>query len=306
MKSKNILEITDFTKKELLKLIQRSLFLKKNNTKNFSSLKNKRIGLLFDATSLRTKMSFEMATHKLGGFPYFVDINSITHEADAPRESFEDIVDTLDKFVDAYVVRDYSQNTLNVLKRKDYPPVINAFSLVGHPSQALADLSTIFSKKTNFKDLHIAALCPETGSGVIESFAYGVLLLGGTITLITPTGKFSAKNRDFTDVIQTLPGVLSISKDVENIIKNTDVLYVDEWWYPGAEFLKKKPPKRYRADKDSLKNAKQDLIILHCLPAHHNREISEEVFYSPQSIVFEEAEFRIYAAMALLEYLAKH
>lgn len=312
MKSKNILEISDLSVKDLKKCITRAIYFKKHWKKQFTILKHKRIGLLFDAVSLRTKVSFEVAIHKLGGFPYYVDIGtktdvdigSVTHEAGAPRESFEDIVDTMDRFVDAYVVRDYSQQILNVLKRKTFPPVINGFSVTGHPSQALADVSVITLKKGDLQKLTIAVLSPATGSGVIESFIYAVLLLGGAVHIITPTGTFKGKNVDFWETVAALPGRCSVTKYDATLIRKLDVLYVDEWWFPGADFLKKKPPKRYRADANFLHGAKKDLIILHCLPAHHNREISEEVITSERSIVFDEAEFRVYSAMALLEYLA--
>ncbi|PIR04210.1 MAG: hypothetical protein COV59_03435 [Candidatus Magasanikbacteria bacterium CG11_big_fil_rev_8_21_14_0_20_39_34] len=305
MKSKNIIEITDFTQKELSHLLQRTLYFKKHEKKIFSFLKNKRVGLLFDSASLRTKLTFEIATHKLGGFPYFVDINAITHEDGIARESYEDIVDTLDKFVDVYVVRDYSQNILNVLKRKTSPPIINGFSITGHPSQALADLSTILYKKKTLETLQICTVCPSNGSGVMESFIYGVLMLGGNITMITPTGKFLGKNKNFFDVIKNLSGQLHITNKVDPTISTMDVLYVDEWWFHSPKFLQKKPPQKYRVDSTFLKNAKEDIMILHCLPAHHDREISHEVFNSPNSAVFEEAEFRVYSAMALLEYLSK-
>jgi len=304
MKSKNILEVTDFSVDEFTKLIKRSLYFKKHWGKKYSILQGKRIGLLFDAASLRTKLSFEIATHTLGGFPYFVDIDSITHEKGVPRGSYEDIIESLDKFVDAYVIRDYSQNLITVLKRKTFPPIVNGFSVTGHPSQAIADVTVIIEQKGDLTKLNICGVCPATGSGVIESFVYAVLLLGGNITLITPTGRFKGKNSDFLTTVEGLQGTLTITDNPKKVIPSADVLYVDEWWYPGSEFLTKKPSKKYQVDSTFLKHSKENLIVLHCLPAHHEREISEEVIRSDKSIVFEEAQFRIYSAMALLEYVA--
>ncbi len=305
MRHKNILEVTDLSSSVWRRLIKRSIYFGKNRNKNFSSLRGKQVGLFFDSASLRTKLSFEIATHKLGGFPYFMDIHSVTHEDGETRESFGDIIDTADRFVDMYVVRDYSRKILDVLKRDTFPPVINGFSVVGHPSQALADLAVITREKGDVRKLSVCAVCPAEGSGVIESFVYGVLLLDGNVTLITPTGKFVGKNDDFRDVVGKLPGKLYIEKDPRRVIKKADVLYVDEWWWPGSDFLKKRPSKKYRVDRDFLKDSKADLIILHCLPAHHNREISEQVILSKKSLVFDEAEFRVYSAMALMEYLAE-
>lgn len=306
MKKRNILEITDLSQKELLHLIGKTVYYSKNIHKNFNILKGKRIGLVFDSASLRTKVSFEIASHKLGAFPYYVQINTVTHEFDkTPRESFEDIVDSLDRFVDAYVVRDYSQNILNVLKRKNNPPVINGFSLTGHPSQALADISVLVSKGVNIKKANICAVLPSNGSGIIESFCYAVLMLQENITLITPNGKFEPKNKDFFANIKNMKGKLKITKEVHNTMKDCDVLYVDEFWTNKKNFIKDKIPKGYQVNSEFLKGHKKNLMIMHCLPAHHNREISEEVINSKNSIVFDEAEFRVYSAMALLEFLLK-
>lgn len=307
MQKRNIIEITDLSNKELLNLINRTLYFSKNIHKTFTTLKSKRIGLVFDSASLRTKVAFEIASHKLGAFPYYVQIDSVTHELDktTPRECFEDIIDTLDRFVDAYVVRDYSQNILNVLKRKNNPPIINGFSLIGHPSQALADVSVLISKSKDIKKTNICCVLSSNGSGIIESFCYAVLLLGGNITFITPNGKLIPKNKDFFDNIKKMRGKLTITKEGQSTIKKADVLYVDEWWQNKPNFLDIKPPKEYRVNQEFLKGHKENLMILHCLPAHHNREISKDVFYSKNSIVFDEAEFRVYSAMALLEFLLK-
>lgn len=305
MKKRNILEITDVSQKELKHLIKRAHFFSHYPRKSFRKLKGAHVGLLFDANSLRTKMSFEVAIYKMGGVPYFIPLQSVTHEDGATRESSEDIIDTLDRFVDLYIVRDYSQKMLTVLKLKNDPPLFNGFSGVGHPSQALADLSVITHKKGDPSRLRICAVCPADGSGVIESFAYAILMLGGKITLITPTGKFTGKNEDFQSQINTLPGTLTVTKNISAVME-ADVLYVDEWWKNTPDFLEKaKPPKKYRVDETFLIGTKKELIILHCLPAHHDREISEEVITSARSIVFDEAEFRLYSAMAWLEFMAK-
>lgn len=303
MRPKNIFEITDVTEVELEHLIKRTLYFSKNIHRRFTTLKHKRIGLLFDSNSLRTKLSFEVAVDKLGGYSYFVPIHSVTHEQDrTARECFEDIIDTMDRYVDAYVVRDYSREVLDVLARKNDPPIINGFSEVGHPSQALADVSVIMQKRGSLEDLHICAVGPAVGSGVIESFIYAVLMLGHDVTMITPTGTMKGKNKDFHQVVAKLKGNLTITKDTSST-KKADVLYVDEWWENKPDFTKKKPPKAYRVDEDFVKGCKKDLLIMHCLPAHHDREIARSVIYSDRSIVFDEAEFRIYSAMAWLEYM---
>lgn len=309
MKSKNIIEVTDFSQAEWLKLINQALKFKKNKTSKHKILKNKQVCLLFDSHSLRTKISFEAATHLLGGNSFFINVDTVIKEKDdTPRETFEDILETLDRMTDCYVLRDYSQKILEVIKRKNYPPFINGFCQTGHPSQALADLAVIKWQKKKLKNLNYTVVCPSTGSGVIESFIYGVLLLGEKITIITPNGKFKGKNKDFSKQVKALEkkykGKLNLTSKITETIKQADVLYVDEWWENNKNFLKKKIGK-YRVDNKFLKNSKKNLSIMHCLPAHPGREITPAVMYGTQSIIFDQAEFRVYSAMSLLTYLFK-
>ncbi|MFA6427144.1 MAG: hypothetical protein WCW16_01705 [Candidatus Magasanikbacteria bacterium] len=309
MKAKNIVEVTDFTQNEWKKLIDEAIKFKENKLRKPRALDKKRVGLLFDSNSLRTRISFETAVYLLGGDSYFINIHNLTHEQDGTRrESFEDIIDTADRMLDAYVLRDYSQKMLEVFKRKNNPPFINGFCQIGHPSQALADMSAIKWHKKNLQGLNYVGVVPSQGSGVMESFVYAVLLLGEHITLITETGKFKGKNQDFHEQVKKLTnkfkGSLTITKNIEHTIQNADVLYADEWWKNTKNYLKRNIGK-YRVDDAFLKGSKKDLSILHCLPAHPGREITEEVMDSPQSIIFDEAEFRVYSAMALLSYLAE-
>ncbi|KKW41743.1 MAG: Ornithine carbamoyltransferase, catabolic [Candidatus Magasanikbacteria bacterium GW2011_GWA2_56_11] len=308
MRAKNIVEVTDFTPAEWKRLIGETVKFKKNRHRQPKALKNKRIGLMFDSNSLRTKISFETACYLLGGDSYFIDIHNVTHEKDGvKRETFEDIIDTLDRMVDAYVVRDYSRQMLDVLKRKTNPPFINGFCEIGHPSQALADMAVIKWKKGTVQGLNYAGVCPEAGSGVLESFIYAVLLLGERITIITPSGKLKGKNKDFGATAARLSekygGSLRVTNEIKETVIGADVLYADEWWENTKNFLRKKMG-RYRVDDHFLAGSKPNLSILHCLPAHPGREITEAVMRGPQSLIFDEAEFRVYSAMSLLSYLA--
>ena len=184
--------------------------------------------------------------------------------------------------------------------------MINGFCSVGHPSQALADVSVINWKRGTNKNLNYAGVCSEKGGGTIESFIYAVLLLGESITIITPTGKFKGKNKDFHIQVKKLSmqygGELRITKEIHDIMKKADILYVDEWWENSKNFIKNKMGK-YKVDTTFLQGRKKNWMILHYLPAHQGREITTEVMRGPNSIIFDEAEFRVYSAMSLLCYL---
>ena len=309
MRAKNIIEVINFTQEELKYLIQEALAFKKDKHRQSEILKNKRVGLIFDSNSLRTKISFESAAYLLGGSSYFIEVRDITHEKDGTkREDYVDIIDTLDRMVDCYVVRDYSRQILKVLKRKDFPPFINGFCNTGHPSQALADLSVIQWKKGAIAPLECVGVCPTKGSGVMESFVFAILMLGGKITLITPNGTLKGKNKDFhktvADLTSRYHGTFKTTKVIDTTVAKADVLYVDEWWENKKNFLNKKMGV-YKVDEKFLKNKKNDLLIMHCLPAHPGREISRSVMNSQNSIIFDQAEFRVYSAMSLLAYMAE-
>jgi ornithine carbamoyltransferase len=304
MKTKNVIEVTGFSQSEWRDLIERTIAFKKDKYSEKSILKDKAVGLLFSGNSLRTRFSFERAAHFLGGTSYFFEINDLTNEKDGiAREAPADIISTLDRMIDCYVVRDYSQKMLQVLQQREGPPVINGFCSVGHPSQALADLSSTKWKRGTNDDLFYAAVCPSEGSGVIESFIYGVLLLGGSVTVITPSGQLKGKNADFHAQVEKLSqqygGRLEVTKEIRGTVERADVLYVDEWWENTKNFLNKQTGE-YRVDNKFLEGSKSDLAILHCLPAHWGREITAEVMRGPNSIIFDEAEFRLYSAMSLL------
>ena len=244
MKAKNIIEVTDFSQAEWKRLIAEAVKNKKNPHRTKHLLSGKRICLVFDSNSLRTRLSFETATYLLGGSSYFIDVEHITHEKDgSKRESFEDIIDTLDRMVDVYVLRDYSQAMFSIFKRKKYPPFINGFCQVGHPSQALADLGVITWKKGRYHKLNYVGVCPAAGSGVMESFVYGVLLLGQSVTLITETGKFVGKNKDFQSQIKRLcqahGGTFSVTRQIRAAVAQADLLYVDEWWGNNPNYLRR-------------------------------------------------------------------
>ncbi len=303
----NIIDVHQFTQQEWTSLIQRAVECKEDKDQYKQVLSGKRVGLVFDSNSLRTKISFETAAYLLGADSYFVSVDTVTQERDGtPREIYEDIIETLDRMVDCYVLRDYSRKLYDVFIRKEYPPFINGLCEVGHPSQALADLGVLQWKKKKVEGLNYAGVCPVTGSGVIESYVYGVLLLGENVTLITPTGEFAGKNKDFDEQVKRLSkehgGTLSVTKDIASTVAAADVLYVDEWWENDPDFLKKKMGE-YKVDSTFLQGSKKDLSVLHCLPAHHGREIESDVIYGDQSLIFDQAEFRVYSAMSLLLYL---
>jgi len=300
----NLVSIKDLSKEELLNLVERTIYFSSKNKSN--SLSDKRVALLFSESSLRTKVAFEIASQMLGGAVVSLSLPNVTKEFDnTPREDILDIVKSLERWVDVIVVRDYTGKSLKILLENSKLPIIDGFCIKDHPTQTIADLSLIKNKFEDIKNLKVCFVGPSKGSAIMESFAYGAVMLGIKLTFLIAAKEYNPKNKDFFEIINKLEekfcGKLEITDEKNVALNNAKVLYVDEWWENSQNFLKMKMGK-LKVDKEFLKEAPEDIKIMHYLPAHHEREISKEVLHSEKSIVFDQAEFRLYSAMASLEF----
>ena len=302
---KNLLSISDIEKTTLSKIIDRAILFSSKET--FNKLKNKKIALLFSEVSLRTKISFEIAIQLLGGIAVSVSIPHLTKEFDGtPREDFLDILKSLEGWVDGFVIREYGGKYLEKTLKTSKLPVIDAFCGKNHPSQTIADLAIIKKKFGELKGIKICCICPPFGSGIMESFAYGGIIMGMDVRFLTPKGEYKPKNQDFINKITKLQkkykGNFRILENKKDALRNAKILYVDEWWKNSPEFLKIQM-NGFKVDDNFLELVSKETKIMHYLPAHHEREISKEILHSNKSIAFEQAEFRLYSAMASLEYI---
>tara|TARA_Y100000310_G_C20675761_1_gene812937 strand:+ start:145 stop:1071 length:927 start_codon:yes stop_codon:yes gene_type:complete len=302
---KNLLSISDIEQKTLSKIIDRVVLFSSKG--NFNTLKNKKIALLFSEVSLRTKISFEIATQLLGGIAVSISIPHLTKEFDGtPREDFLDILKSLEGWVDGFVVREYSGKYLEKTLKNSKLPVIDAFCGKNHPSQTIGDLSIIKKKFGELKGIKVCCICPPFGSGIMESFAYGCIIMGMDVRFLSPKGEYKPKNKDFLNKIKKLQekykGNFRILENKKDALRNAKILYVDEWWKNSPEFLKIQM-NGFKVDDKFLELVPDETKIMHYLPAHHDREISKEILHSNKSIAFEQAEFRLYSAMASLEFI---
>lgn len=301
----NLLNIHDLNKEILSKIVERAIVF--SSKEHFNTLKNKRITLLFSEVSLRTKISFEIAAQLLGGIAVSISIPDFTKEFDGtPREDFLDIIKSLEGWSDSFVIRDYTKKYLDLTLKVSKLPIIDGFCGLDHPTQTIADLAIIRKELGKIEGIEICCICPEFGSGIMESFAYGALLMGATINFLVPNGDYSPKNKSFFKIIQNITknssGKLNITPDKKQALEKADILYVDEWWQNNPDFLKINLGK-LKVDKSFLENAPKNIRIMHYLPAHHEREITKEVLHSNKSIAFKQTEFRLCSAMASLEYI---
>lgn len=200
---RNLLDLSNFNYSQLSLLINKSVeySLKKGK----QTLKNKKIAFLFSEVSLRTKISFDIATQLLGGIAINVSIPHLLKENNgATREDFLDILKSLESWVDAFVIRDYSGNTLESALKYSKLPIIDAFCGKNHPTQTIADLCAIKKTIGRLNNIIICCVCPPFGSGVMESFAYGGVIMGAKIYFLTPKGKYTPVNSNFFNKIENL------------------------------------------------------------------------------------------------------
>lgn len=300
----NILSIKDLTVDKLKKLVDRTIIFSKKK-EHGKPLAGKRVALLFSESSLRTKISFELAAQMLGGAYVNVHLPHVMKEFDGtPRENLLDVLKSLERWVDVIVIRDYYGKYLDIAVRESSIPVIDAFCGKDHPSQTICDLALLKKVYGRLEGLKVCLSGPETGSGIMESFAYGAVMLGVNVMFLAPE-KYAPKIPGFFENIARLQeehnGSFGLTSDKRKGMEGADVLYADEWW-DGTHSSLGRGVGDFKVDANFIREAPSSMKIMHCLPAHHDREISKAILHSERSLAFQQAEFRLYSAMAALEF----
>jgi ornithine carbamoyltransferase len=300
---KDFLTLLDYSKEEINYLLKLTSDVKQKKEKYNEILKNKNIALLFDKPSTRTRVSFEVGINQLGGNCIVLDSKTMQL---GRGETYSDTAKIFNAYLDGVVIRTFRQNDIETIASNCNIPVINALTDSYHPCQILSDLFTLYEKNMLFKkDLKFVYL--GDANNVSNSLLIGFTKLGLNITIGCPE-KYSPDK----ELIKTLAGMSEKNKNeiiIENdpvaAIKNADVLYTDVWVSMGEEESTQKiyDLKPFQVNKNLLSHAKNDVMIMHCLPAHRELEITSEVLDSKNSIVWTQAENRLYAQKALLTFL---
>jgi len=299
MATKHFTKIWDLKKEEALKLIERALELK--GSRNWErKFEGKILGLIFEKPSTRTRVSFESAIIKWGGDSIFLSSRDLQLSRGEP---IKDTARVLSKYVDMLVLRTYKQETIEEFAKYSSIPVINGLSDRFHPCQVLSDIMTVIEKgKDLYKDKIVWI---GDGNNVAQSWIEAASLLGFKLTLACPEGFEPEK-----DLVETAKkkyaAQIEIVHNPEEIIKDTEVINTDVWVSMGQEEETQKRSlafKNFQVNSKLLQMAPPSAIVLHCLPAHRGEEITEEVLEGPQSVVWEQAENKMWLHMALVEFL---
>ena len=296
---KHLLTGEEFDEVALEKLIRLSESLKANRTSADAPkpLAGKSIGMIFAKSSTRTRVSFEVGIHELGGQPIVLDQSKTQM---GRGETVPDTARVLSRYLHGIVIRTYKQADVEELARYSSAPIINALTDEYHPCQALTDIFTIYEKTGGrFQGIKMAYL-GDGASNMANSLMQASKLCGIEFVIGAP-----AQFRPDPKIMerQKGPGMIRWTEDPQDAMKDADFVYTDVWVSMGFEEESKerlRVLKPYQLNMDMLKHAKKDVMVMHCLPAHRGEEITDEVMESRHSIVFDEAENRLHVQKAIM------
>lgn len=305
MKSKDFLSMLDWNREELDHALMLAIELKeewkKTGNHHYKPLLGKTIGTIFHKPSLRTRISFETGIYQLGGYSLYITDKEIEL---GKRETIEDAARVLSRYLDAIVIRTFAQADIVKLAEWATIPVINALTDYLHPCQLMADLQTIYEHKGQIDGLKIAYLGDGNNmanSWLETAYHYRIDLRIGTSPETMPA-------RNLIENVKNGNGKALITHDPIEAVEGVDVIYTDVWASMGAKDKSEENARKlqkFQVNRELLRHAKKDVIVMHCLPAERGREITDDVLDSEHSVVFDEAENRLHAQKALLTLLCK-
>ncbi len=298
--NKNFLSSLDMSTQEVFHILELATILK-NKDQNVE-LNNKVLGLIFDKSSTRTRVSFQVAMSRLGGTT--IDLNPTTSQI-GRGEPIKDTARVLSRYCDVIAIRTFNHSDLEEYAKWSSKPVINALTDLEHPCQALADFLTIKEEFIDFKNVVLTFI--GDGNNVANSLILCGALLGAEVRVVCPKGYEPnplVVNKAYE--IYKNKNLLKITNDLYSAVEGANVLYTDVWTSMGEENQKEEKDKDFNGftiDSNLVNKADKDAIILHCLPAYRSKEITDEVIESENSRIFEQAENRMHVQQALLSCL---
>ncbi|ECK7584506.1 TPA: ornithine carbamoyltransferase [Campylobacter jejuni] len=298
---KHFLTLRDFSKEEILSLVNHASELKKEPKK---LLQDKTLAMIFEKNSTRTRMAFELAITELGGKALFLSSNDLQLSHGEP---VKDTARVIGAMVDFVMMRVNKHETLLEFARYSKAPVINALSELYHPTQVLGDLFTI--KEWNKMQNGIAKVAfIGDSNNMCNSWLIAAAILGFEISIAMPKNyKISPEIWEFAMKQALISGAkISLGHDKFEALKDKDVVITDTWVSMGEENEKERKIKEFEGfmiDEKAMSVANKDAILLHCLPAYRGYEVSEEIFEKHADVIFEEARNRLYVVKALLCFL---
>lgn len=305
LSGRDFIELTDYTMEEIHYLIDLAVELKRKqkNGEVYQPLKGKTVGLIFEKSSTRTRVSFEVGIYQLGGHALFLSKNDIQL---GRGETIADTAGVMSRYLDGIMIRTFGHDRVVELARHAAVPVINGLSDAAHPCQVLADYQTLYEHKGKLQGLKLAYI--GDGNNMAHSLMIGGAKLGVYVSVASPEGYEPDPQivADAKEIAKATGARIEVVREPKEAVRDADAIYTDVWASMGFEEEQKIREiafKDYQVNEELAKYAKPDYVFLHCLPAHRGEEVSEGVIDGPHSIIFDEAENRLHAQKALLAAL---
>ncbi len=302
MKGKDIISIHELSREEIEQILDTSHALKMKNKLGeiYHPLKGKTLGMIFQKSSTRTRVSFEVGMWQLGGYALFLSANDLQLKR---GETISDTARNLSRYLDGVMIRTYDHQDIVDFAEYSSKPVINGLTDLLHPCQVLSDLFTIQEKKRDLKGLKLTYI--GDGNNMAHSLMFGAAKMGMNISICSPSG--FEPDSEITrlarlDASKTGANIV-IEDDPAQAAQAADIIYTDVWTSMGMEGEEEKRLEsfsRYQVNNSLLEKANEDVLVMHCLPAHRGEEITDEVMDGPHSIVFDQAENRLHAQKAIM------
>lgn len=301
IRNKHLLTLKDYSREEIYELLHLAIKLKKEYKAGVKHdiLSGKTLAMIFAKSSTRTRVSFYMGMRQLGGDSLFLSTNDIQL---GRSETIEDTAKVISRMgLSGIMIRTFLQSDVEALAEHGTIPVINGLTDDYHPCQALADVLTLFEHKAKIAGQKMAYL--GDGNNVTHSLMIISAKLGMKFAAVCPKGY--EPNEKIVEYCRAIGGDITVTSDIAEGVKDSDVLYTDVFFSMGQQKSKEKEEALmpYQLNMDIYKMAKPDCITMHCLPAHRGEEVTEDVLDGPMSVVFDEAENRLHAQKAVLALL---
>lgn len=297
---RDFLSIRNSSTDEIRELLESAFAIKASPSNYEDKLKGKALAMIFEKPSLRTRVTFDVGVHQLGGFAIYLTPAEINL---GKRESVSDVARNLERMVQGIMIRTFSQELVEKLAEYARIPVINGLTDFSHPCQALGDYMTILEVKGTVQDVKIAYV--GDGNNVSHSLIYGAARLGAHIAAATP-GNYEPNPQVVAwarEHAVATGAKIELMRDPVAAVAGADVVYTDTWTSMGREAEAEQRRAifwRYQMNDDLFSHAKPDAIFMHCLPAHRGEEVTDSVIDSSRSVVFQQAENRLHAQKAIL------
>ena len=289
---KHFVDIADFNTKKLNLIIKTAKQIKKNPKKFANKCKDKTLGMIFQKESTRTRVSFNVGFKKLGGHSIELNAESIGF---GKRENYHDIVRTLSQYIDMLMIRNDDHNIIRNLSSLNALPIINGLSDFSHPCQILSDFLTINEKLGNIKSQSICWIGDY--NNVLRSLIELQSLYKFKLNVVLPK---EILNKNKSKILKKNTTNLMATNSINEGIKHANCVMTDAWVSMGEKSIKKKYFKNYQVNSDIMKSASKEAIFMHCLPAHRDEEVSSELLDSNKSVVWEQAQNRMFVQQAII------